>query len=111
MPTPHHPSAAVRRVLRKLGADIHDARRRRRLPMAVVAERAFTSRSTLQRVEAGDSNVGIGIYAAVLHTLCLLDAMSEIADIGRDSVGQALASAELPKRIRIRGTPRKVPNA
>ncbi len=39
------------------GADIHDARRRRRLPMAVVAERAFTSRSTLQRVEAEDTNV------------------------------------------------------
>jgi hypothetical protein len=35
--------------------------RRRRLPMAVVAERAFTSRSTLQRVEAGDTSVSIGI--------------------------------------------------
>lgn len=55
MPTPHNPPAAVRRALRKLGADIQDARRR--LPMAVVAERAFTSRSTLQRVEAGDTNV------------------------------------------------------
>jgi hypothetical protein len=52
MPTPHNPPAAVRRALRKLGADIRDARRRRRLPMAVVAGRAFTSRSTLQRVEA-----------------------------------------------------------
>jgi hypothetical protein len=44
MPTPHHPPVAVRRVLRKLAADILDARRRRRLPMAVVVERAFTSR-------------------------------------------------------------------
>lgn len=49
MPTPHCPPAAVRRILRKLGADIRDARRRRRLPMAVVADRAFTSRSTLQK--------------------------------------------------------------
>jgi transcriptional regulator with XRE-family HTH domain len=104
MPTPHHPPAAVRRVLRKLGADIHDARRRRRLPMAVVAERAFTSRSTLQKVEAGDTNVGIGIYAAVLQALGLLDALGEIADIAHDSVGQALASAELPKRIRLKRT-------
>lgn len=102
MPTPHHPPAAVRRVLRKLGADIHDARRRRRLPMAVVAERAFTSRSTLQRIEEGDANVGIGIYAAVLHALGLLDGVSEIADIGKDVVGQSLASAELPKRSRTR---------
>src|SRR5690606_2403337 len=99
MPTPHHPPAAVRRALRKLGADIHDARRRRRLPMAVVAERAFTSRSTLQRVEAGDTNVGIGIYAGVLQALGLLDGLSQIADIANDSVGQALASAELPKHI------------
>lgn len=102
MPTPHNPPAAVRRALRKLGADIHDARRRRRLPMAVVAERAFTSRSTLQRVEAGDTNVGIGIYAAVLHALGLLDGLGQIADIGNDSVGQALASADLPKHVHVR---------
>ena len=67
MPTPHIPPAAVRRTLRKLGADIQDARRRRKLPMAVVAERAFTSRSTLQRVEAGEASVSIGIYAGVLQ--------------------------------------------
>ena len=102
MPTPHHPPATVRRVLRKLGADIHDARRRRRLPMAVVAGRGFTSRSTLQRVEAGDANVGIGIYAAVLQALGLLNGLGEIADIARDSVVQALASAELPKRVRLK---------
>ena len=102
MSTPHHPSAAVKRTLRKLGADIHDARRRRRLPMAVVAERAFTSRSTLQKIEAGDANVGIGIYAAVLQALGLLDGLENVADIGRDSVGQALASADLPIRTRIR---------
>ena len=105
MPTPHHPPAAVRRVLRKLGADIRDARRRRRLPMALVAERAFTSRSTLQKVEAGDSNVGIGIYAAILQALGLLGSLGEIADISRDSVGQALASADLPKRVRLKRTP------
>ena len=105
MPTPHHPPAAVRRALRKLGADIQDARRRRRLPMAIIAERAFTSRSTLQKIEAGDANVGIGIYAAVLQALGLLDGLGEIAHISRDSVGQALASAELPKRVRIRRAP------
>jgi transcriptional regulator with XRE-family HTH domain len=105
MPTPHHPPAAVRRALRKLGADIHDARRRRRLPMAVVAERAFTSRSTLQKIEAGDATVSIGIYAAVLHALGLLDGLGVIADIGSDSVGQALASADLPKRVRLKRVP------
>ena len=104
MPTPHNPPAAVRRVLRKLGADIRDARRRRRLPMAVVAERAFTSRSTLQRVEAGDTNVSIGIYAGVLQAIGLLDGLGQIADIGNDPVGQALASAELPKHVHLKRT-------
>lgn len=102
MPTPHHPPAAVRRVLRKLGADIQDARRRRRLPMAVVAERAFTSRSTLQKVEAGDNNVSIGIYAGVLQALGLLDGLTQIADISNDSVGQAIASLELPKKVHLK---------
>lgn len=102
MPTPHNPPAAVRRALRKLGMDIHDARRRRRLPMSVVAERAFTSRSTLQKIEAGDTNVSIGIYAGVLQALGLLEGLSQIADIGHDSVGQAMASAELPRHAHLR---------
>jgi len=68
--------------------------------MAVVADRAFTSRSTLQKIEAGDTNVSIGIYAAVLQALGLLDGLGQIADIRIDIVGQSLASAELPKRAR-----------
>ena len=70
--------------------------------MAVVADRAFTSRSTLQRVEAGDTNVGIGIYAAVLQALGLREGMGDIADFSRDRVGQVLSTAELPARVRIR---------
>jgi len=72
--------------------------------MAVVAERAFTSRTTLQKIEAGDANVGIGIYAAVLQALGLLDGLGVVADISNDSVGQALARADLPERARIRRT-------
>ncbi|WP_151343566.1 helix-turn-helix domain-containing protein [Rhizobium leguminosarum] len=105
MPTPHNPPAAVRRALRKLGADIRDARRRRRLPMAVVAERAFTSRSTLQKIEAGNTNVNIGIYAGVLQALGLLEGLSHVADISNDSVGQLLASAELPKHAHLKRSP------
>ena len=102
MPTPHHPTAAALKALKKLGSDLHDVRRRRRLPMAVLAERAFTSRSTLQRIEAGDHAVSIGIYAAVLHALGLLDGLGQLADPARDSVGQALATESLPKRIRLK---------
>ena len=74
--------------------------------MAVVAERAFTSRSTLQRVEGGDTTVSVGIYAAVLHALGLLDGLGELADIGNDPVGQVLASVEVPKNAHLRRSAR-----
>jgi hypothetical protein len=76
--------------------------------MGVIAERAFTSRTTLQRIEEGDAGVGIGIYAAVLQALGLLDGLGQVADISQDSVGQALARAELPSRVRLRrSTPKR----
>ena len=69
--------------------------------MSVLAERAFTSRATLQRIEAGDPGVGIGIYAAVLQALGLLEDMTWVAHVSRDTVGQALAAAALPRRARL----------
>ena len=47
----------VTRALRKLGHDIRDARRRRRIPVAILAERASISRMTLNKVEKGDPGV------------------------------------------------------
>jgi transcriptional regulator with XRE-family HTH domain len=110
MPTPHRPSIAVRRTLRKLGLDIRDARRRRGLLAAIVAERAFTSRPTLRRIESGDHTVSIGIYAAALQALGLLDELGLIADPSRDEVGLAIASEQMPERIRLR-RPRKTDDA
>lgn len=72
--------------------------------MSIVAQRAFTSRTTLQRIEEGDASVSIGIYAAVLQALGLLEGLGVVADISQDTVGQALASAELPTRVRLRQT-------
>jgi transcriptional regulator with XRE-family HTH domain len=101
MPTPHLPSAAVRRALRQLGADIRDARRRRGLPAGIVAERANTSRPTLQRIEEGDCSVSIGIYAAVLQALGMLEGLGSLADPGRDAAGLAISAANLPQRMRL----------
>jgi hypothetical protein len=103
MPTPHLPNSAVRKALRKLGTNIHEARMRRKLPMSVVAERASTSRPTLSRLEKGDPSVSIGIYAAVLQALGLLEDLSLLADPARDSVGQQLMTAALPRRARLSG--------
>lgn len=73
--------------------------------MRVVADRAFTSRATLARVESGDPGVGLGIYASVLSALGLLDRLAEAADPAHDLVGQAVANRELPQRARLRREP------
>lgn len=103
MPTPHLPSSAIRRALRELGADIKDARRRRRLTMKIVADRAFTSPKTLQRVEAGNHAASIGIYASVLQALGLLDNLASVATTINDPVGRDLSSNDLPIRVRRNG--------
>lgn len=101
MPTPHLPTMAVVRSLRRLGADLRVARLKRRLPMRVIAERAGISRATLQRVERGDAGVGAGVYASVLHALGLLDDLDAVADPLRDEVGQARSDAAIPRRARL----------
>jgi transcriptional regulator with XRE-family HTH domain len=90
----------VRRALRKLGTDIRDARLRRRLPVAIVAERASIGRSTLNRVEKGDATVSLGIYATVLFVLGLVDRVGDLVDVRNDATGLQLEEEHLPKRIR-----------
>ncbi len=46
--------------------------------------------------------VSMGIYAAVLHALGLLEGIGQLADPAIDSVGQALADEALPQRIRLK---------
>jgi len=106
MPAPHYPSSAARRAIRELGIDIREARLRRNIPMDVLAGRAFTSRTTLRRVEQGDPGVSMGVYAAVLHSLGLLDGLRRSASLAHDEVGQTLAGAALRERARAR-RPRK----
>ena len=90
----------VRRGLRKLGSDLRDARLRRRIPAAVVAERASISRKTLFRLEQGDPAVSVGIAGKVLFVLGFSERLAELADIRNDTNGLALLDEQLPKRIR-----------
>ncbi len=93
----------VARALRKLGRDIKDARRRRRIAMAIVAERASISKPTLIRIERGDQSVSIGSYARVLFVLGMVDRLADLADAKNDPVGLQLEEENLPKRIRVAG--------
>lgn len=90
----------VTRALRKLGHDIKDARRRRRIAMAIAAQRASVSKPTLIRVERGDPSVSIGSYATVLFVMGMADRLADLADVKNDPVGLQLEQEKLPKRIR-----------
>jgi hypothetical protein len=90
----------VARALRKLGSDIKDARRRRRIPAAISAERASISRTTLVKIEKGDPGVAIGNYAVVLFVMGMTDRLSDLADARNDAVGLQLEGEQLPQRIR-----------
>lgn len=98
------------RALRKLGQEMRDARKRRRIPMELMAERARISRSTLTKVEKGDGSVALGIYASVLFALGLVEGLGDLADPVKDKLGRAIDERNLPKRIRLAGArPGKVP--
>jgi hypothetical protein len=89
----------VGRALRKLGHDIKDARRRRRIPSEIAAKRASIARSTLAKVEKGDPGAAIGSYATVLFVLGMTERLAEVADPKHDAVGLQLEEEHLPQRI------------
>jgi hypothetical protein len=92
----------VTRALRKLGHDIKDARRRRRIPMAIAAQRASISKPTLIKVERGDPTVSVASYATVLFVLGMTDRLGDLAAPQNDPVGLQLEEENLPQRIRSR---------
>ncbi|HLK17808.1 MAG TPA: helix-turn-helix domain-containing protein [Bryobacteraceae bacterium] len=96
----------VTRAVRKLGRDIRDARRRRRIPVAILAERASLSRMTLHQIEKGKTGVSAGAYATVLFALGMIDRLADVADPRHDRVGLALEEERLPQRIRLKKSAR-----
>ena len=95
-----HLPIPVQNALRKLGKNISDARRRRRIPMGLMSERSGFSRITLSKIEKGDPSVSMGAYASALFVLGMSDQLAHIADVSHDIVGRELEEESLPKRIR-----------
>ncbi len=102
MPASKGLPSPVTRALRKLGRDLRDARRRRRVPAAVLAERAGIGRMTLFRIERGDSSVSMSGYAAALFSLGMIDRLADLADPRFDAVGMDVEEEHLPQRIRLK---------
>ena len=92
----------VKRALKKLGLDLRDARKRRRIPMRLAAARASISRATLSKIEKGDEGVSLGAYARILFILGLIQPLADIADPKFDTLGLDLEAEKLPKRIRLK---------
>ena len=95
-----HLPLPVLRALNKLGADISDARRRRRITLSLLAERAGISRGTMSKIEKGDATTALGSYACVLFALGMHDRLADLVDARHDLTGRQLEDERLPKRVR-----------
>lgn len=100
MPTP------LRRSLVQLGRGISVARRRRRLTVEMMAERAGVTRQTYGRVERGDATVAMGTYLMAMFILGLdTSGLEKAAAPEADELGTALQIADLPRSVRAKRTP------
>lgn len=105
---------ATTAALEKLGADLAVARLRRKESLKTWAQRMGVSVPTLQRLEAGDPGVGIGIVATALWLIQRDGELRNLAApehdqgaIERDiraavELGRARAMASAETRIRAR---------
>lgn len=89
------------KALRKLGQDVSDARRRRRITVELMIERADISKNTLMRIEKGDPSVSMGRYASVLFVLGMTERLSDLVDSAHDLTGRRLEEESLPKRVHL----------
>ena len=83
------------KVLEQMGENIKIARKRRKLTMLQIAERADISRSTLHLIESGNSSVAMGAYFNVLRVLGLQDDFLKLA--ADDELGRKLQDLQLLK--------------
>ncbi len=90
----------VKKVLRKLGHDLSDARKRRRITMELMAERAGITRKTLAKIEKGEPTVLMASYARVFFVLGMTERIKDLLDANYDFAGRAFDEDNLPKRVR-----------
>lgn len=103
---------ATSAALEKLGADLAVARLRRKESLKTWAKRMGVSVPTLQRLEAGDPGVGIGIVATALWLLNRDGELGKLAAPEHDqgaiemevreavALGRARAQASADARVR-----------
>ena len=95
----------VRRSLAQFGQDLALARRKRRITVAMMAERLGVAKSTYGRVEKGDPTVAMGTFAMAVFFLGLGDSPFDLAASHRDEQGLMLDAERVPKRVRAKKDP------
>lgn len=81
------------KILEQMGENIKMARKRRKLTMLQVAERADIARSTLHLIESGKPSVAMGAYFNVLRVFGLQDDFLKLA--ADDILGRKLQDIQL----------------
>lgn len=95
--------APSRRALVELGRGLATARRRRRIPQQLLAERMLVSRQTVQRLEAGDPTVGLGVLASALFVLGMTSRLEALAAPDSDVIGMNEQLNRLPRHAHAPG--------
>lgn len=91
-------SPTLEKILQTVGENIKLARLRRKITASMLAERAGMTRTTLRKIETGDSGVTFGAYASVLFSLKLEKELLLLAE--DDTLGRKLQDIglTLPKQ-------------
>ena len=90
----------IARSLAKLGRDIDVARKKRRLTIAALCERAGISAPLYARLVDGAPGTSIGAYVMVLFALGMGTPFDSLMDAAKDDTGLLLEEERLPKRVR-----------
>lgn len=90
----------IARSLKKLGRDIEIARKKRRLTIAALCERASISAPLYARLVAGAPGTSVGAYAMVLFALGMGTPFDDLVEPAKDDTGLLLDESRLPKRVR-----------
>ena len=91
-------AAPAQKAIAQLARDIATARKRRRIPQRLLAQRMMVSLDTVQRLEQGDPGVGLGVMATALWALGLIDRLASLAAPETDTVGKTEELRRLPRR-------------
>jgi transcriptional regulator with XRE-family HTH domain len=93
-------SPRIVRSLEKFGQDVDIARKKRRLTVKSLCERAGISIPLYRRLVKGSPGTSVGACAMVLFALGIDTPFASILDSSEDYTGLLLEELRLPKRVR-----------